>query len=120
MRAKQFNELMVTVRSLMQTQRRKLIDAAKKASTIDDTVTVVNERVTAEYPCPHSNSQHIHRWGCEHAIQRYRCQGCQRTSNSLTGTPLARLKQRSAWIGFAQSMLDGLSVHKASKAAGIH
>ena len=31
-----------------------------------------------------------------------------------------QVKQRGAWIGFAQSMLDGLSVRKAAKAAGIH
>ena len=120
MRAKQFNELLDIVRSLTQTQRRKLIDAAQKASAIDDTVAVINEHVTPEHPCPHCNSQHIHRWGCEDAIQLYRCQDCRRTFNSLTGTPLARLKQHDAWSGFAQSMLDGLSVRKAAKAAGIH
>ena len=96
MRAKQFNELLDSVRSLTQTQRRKLIDAAQKASAIDDTVAAINERVTPERPCPHCNSQHIHRWGYEEAIQRYRCQHCRKTFNSLTGTPLARLKQRIA------------------------
>jgi transposase-like protein len=96
MRAKQFNELLDSVRSLTQTQRRKLIDAAQKASAIDDTVAVINERVTPEHPCPHCNSQHSHRWGYEEAILRYRCQDCRRTFNSLTGTSLARLKQRIA------------------------
>ena len=67
MRAKQFNELLNSVRSLTQTQQRKRIDAALKASAIDRTVAAANERMTPEYPRPHCNS--------------------------LTGTALARLKQ---------------------------
>ena len=66
MRAKQFNELLNSVRSLTQTQQSKRIDAALKASAIDDIVAAANERMTPEYPRPHCNS--------------------------LTGTPLARLE----------------------------
>ena len=67
MRAKQFNELSNSVSSLTQTQQRKRIDAALKAGAIDHTVAAANERMTPE----HSHSH----------------------CNSLTGTPLARLKQ---------------------------
>lgn len=60
------------------------------------------------------------KWGRKDELQRYRCAGCGRTFNSLTATPLARLKNKGAWVGYAEALVDGLSVRKAGKKLKIH
>jgi hypothetical protein len=48
-------------------------------------------------------------------LQRYKCRGCGRTFNALTGTPLARLRQKSKWLAQAEALRDGLSITQAGK-----
>jgi hypothetical protein len=60
------------------------------------------------------------KWGRKDELQRYRCHGCGRTFNSLTLTPLARLKKKRVWEGYAEALVDGLSVRKPGKRPKIH
>ncbi len=48
-------------------------------------------------------------------LQRYRCCGCGRTFNALTGTPLARLRHRERWLPGLDGMLEGKSVLTADQ-----
>jgi transposase-like protein len=64
--------------------------------------------------CPHCGSWHVVRNGQARGLQRYKCRGCTRTFNALTGTPLARLRYRDRWLGQAQVLADGLSITKAA------
>jgi transposase-like protein len=41
-------------------------------------------------------------------LQRYKCRGCQRSFNALTGTPLARLRQKGKWLAQAEVVREGL------------
>jgi transposase-like protein len=41
---------------------------------------------------------------------------CGKTFNALTGTPLARLQRRDAWLRYAR-FGDGVSLRKAAKRA---
>jgi len=41
--------------------------------------------------------------------QRYRCRGCHRTVNRLSGTPLARLRYKAHWLDYLGCMLDSRS-----------
>ena len=43
-----------------------------------------------------------------------KCRGCGKTFNTLTGTPLARLRHRERWLGQTQALIDGLSISKAA------
>ena len=45
--------------------------------------------------CPHCASVNVQRWGTAGGLPRYRCGGCRRTFNPLTGTSLARLRNLS-------------------------
>ena len=54
-------------------------------------------------------------WGKASGLPRYRCQGCGRTFNGLTKTPLAHLRQKEKWQEQAQSMIDGLSTAKTAE-----
>ena len=44
----------------------------------------------------------------------------QRTFNPLTGTPLARLRKKERWLGFAGALNQSLSVRKAAKASKVN
>jgi hypothetical protein len=53
-------------------------------------------------------------------LQRYKCRSCKRTFNALTGTPLARLRQRGKWLAQARALAEGLSVRGAAAQMGVH
>jgi hypothetical protein len=48
-----------------------------------------------------------------------RCRVCGKTSNALTGTPLARLRKREQWLGYAQALIEGVSVRQAAQCCGV-
>ena len=68
---------------------------------------------------PHCTGTQVSSWGSAHGLRRYRCRGCRRSFNALTGTPLARLRRKQVWLGFAAALQQTLSVRKAAKACDI-
>ena len=73
----------------------------------------------AEPACPHCPSTKLQKWGSAHALQRYRCRGCKKTFNALTGTPLAQLHKRELWLQHSQAVIDGLTLRKTSARIGV-
>ena len=62
----------------------------------------------------------MHRCGQASGLQRFRCLGCRRTCNALTGTPLARLRKRERWLPYLQCVLASRTVRDAALATGVH
>src|SRR3954471_8318498 len=60
-----------------------------------------------ERRCPHCG--HGASVGCGQAdrLRRFRCKGCGRSFNALTGTPLARLRKKECWLDFGRSLSEG-------------
>jgi len=73
-----------------------------------------------EINCSHCGSHEIKRWGKRSGLQRYKCKSCNKTFNSLTGTPLARLRKKGRWLNYAHCIKDGDSVRKAALKCGVH
>lgn len=73
----------------------------------------------AEQHCPHCRSAQLGPWGSSHNLPRYRCKSCGRTSNPLTGTPLARLRKREHWLTFAKTLIEGSSVRRSADQCSI-
>jgi transposase-like protein len=71
-------------------------------------------------PCPRCGGVRIHRCGHASGLQRFRCLGCRRSYNALTGTPLARLRKRGHWLPYLQCVLDSRSVRNAAAVTGVH
>ncbi|BCL75068.1 transposase [Jeongeupia sp. HS-3] len=69
--------------------------------------------------CPHCHQPELRPWGSSDGLPRSRCRHCGKTCNALTGTPLARLRQREQWARFAQTLIDGLSVQAAAAQCAI-
>lgn len=69
--------------------------------------------------CPHCENERVVRNGSASGLQRYKCRGCGRTFNMLTGTPLARLRQKSKWLTQAEVLRDSLSITQAGKRLSV-
>ena len=70
--------------------------------------------------CPRCGGLRVHRCGQASGLQRYRCLGCRRSYNGLTGTPLARLRKKEHWLDYLQCVRDSLTVRAAADAVGVH
>lgn len=64
--------------------------------------------------CPHCGHAHMQPWGQSNDLNRWRCKGCHRTFNALTGTPLARLRKREQWLEHGSALVDGVSLRKVA------
>lgn len=72
--------------------------------------------------CPRCGGVDIVRHGLDgRGRQRFKCraQGCGRSFNALTGTPLARLRKPELWLTYARLMMRGLSLKKITEAMPI-
>jgi transposase-like protein len=69
--------------------------------------------------CPCCQGKQLYRHGAKSGLQRFRCRACGRTFNSLTGTPLARLRHKEKWLDFGECMLDSGSVREAAARLGV-
>jgi transposase-like protein len=78
------------------------------------------ERMALGRPCPHCRHPRRHRCGEANGLQRFRCLGCRRTFNALTGTPLARLRKRERWLAYLQCVLESRTVRDAAHLTGVH
>jgi len=78
------------------------------------------EQAARGRPCPHCHCSRSHRCGRASGLQRFRCLGCRRSYNALTGTPLARLRKKEHWLTYLQCVLDSRTVRQAATLTGVH
>lgn len=121
MDAKSFRTWLGQLEQLTPAQRRRARQALNPQTPppAEQAVALANDRAHVLHACPHCLGGHIQRWGRVRGVQRYRCCQCAKTFNALTGSALAHLKRRDAWLGYAKTMLEGLSVRAAARAAGV-
>ncbi|HEX8602620.1 MAG TPA: IS1595 family transposase [Pseudoduganella sp.] len=73
------------------------------------------EEAAGKRTCPHCAGSRCHRCGQANGLQRYRCLGCGRSFNALTGTPLARLRLREKWLPYLQCLIGSDTVRAAAR-----
>lgn len=78
------------------------------------------EQAARGRPCPHCRCPRSHRCGQASGLQRFRCLGCRRSYNALTGTLLARLRKKERWISYLQCVLESRTVREAASIARVH
>jgi transposase-like protein len=117
---KQFQELLNSLDRLSLDQRHMLNEALQVAPEPDKALDLINDRALKSHICPYCQSANAWRWGFKSGVQRFRCKDCRRTYNALTGTQLARLKRRDAWLAYNEAMIQGQSIRKAAKSAHVH
>ncbi|MCK5549071.1 MAG: IS1595 family transposase [Hyphomicrobiaceae bacterium] len=100
-------------------QRAALAEALAGRGSTNDAIALIETRFEAAPACGHCKSENLGTWGRTSDLRRYKCRDCKRTFNALTGTPLAHLRRRDAWLDYARALVDQVSLRKAAKRAGI-
>lgn len=114
-----FVKLLGQLASLTQQQRVQM------RSALDDLPNASTSAVAGVLPgpnvCPHCQAagEQLRPWGHSHGLPRVRCHACGKTSNALTGTPLAHLRKRERWLRYGQALIEGVSVRQAAQCCGV-
>ena len=108
------------VDELTSKQKIKLSDLLQSKDKDNVIIKTLEKRFSDVGHCPHCKHHKFQRWGKAHEMQRYRCNNCMKTFNSVTGTPLARLRKKDKWLCYSKAMIDGLSVRKAAEMCGVN
>lgn len=115
MRKREMKRLMAMVVGLTRLQRRELVMELTTAERRTASVEIIEGRIHLGTGCPHCVGNRIVRNGSANGLQRYKCRDCGKTFNALTGTPLARLRQKGKWLAQAEVLRDGLSIRHAAR-----
>lgn len=120
MRERELKEWLRGLERLTLAQRQQLRQQLVAAVSRDDLAATLQQRRCSHPGCPHCRSPSVVRNGHADGLQRYKCRACRRSFNLLTGTPLARLRQRDKWAAQAEVLQRGLSVRKAAQHLSVH
>ncbi len=116
----EFMQLISTLRDLDHHQRKRLSASLNQVGDEAKVFGLIEACFEGKSACPHCASTDLHRYGCAGGLQRYRCQQCHKTFNALTGTPLARLREKPKWLDYVAAIKQSLTVRQAAADTGIH
>jgi transposase-like protein len=92
--------------------------AARRKAEVVDTIESARSPLLA---CPACQCTRLYRNGHANDLQRFKCTACRRTFNSLTGTPLARLRLKGKWLEYCRTVLDPTTtVRRAAQSLKVH
>ncbi len=121
MKSQNIVELIGVIGELNTKNYSLLKEAIEKRDSIKFVSRLLNNDLIEKIECcPYCKSKSLYKWGVRNDLQRYKCKKCERTFNTLTGTPLAHLHKKGRWLSYAKCILDGLSVRKAASKCGVH
>jgi transposase-like protein len=120
MRGTDFEALLRLIERLSLEQRTSLGRALAAASSESEAVRLLEEAFLAAPRCPHCRAAALQRWGHASGLRRYRCKGCGKTFNALTGTSLARLRKKECWLAYGEALAAGMTLARAAAHCGVH
>ena len=119
MKSQDFQLLVEQLNELSKAQRTALVAALRSKGSNNEALALIETRFAADPCCGHCGSQCFGPWGRANALRRYKCKDCGRTFNALTGTPLAQLHRRDAWLDYARALVERVSLRSAAARASI-
>jgi transposase-like protein len=119
MEAKEFKGFVEQLGDLSAVQRAALVAALAGKGSANEAVALIETRFAVEPACGHCKSERFGSWGKASGLRRYKCKDCNRTFNALTGTPLAQLHRRDAWLDYARALVERVSLRKAAELADV-
>jgi transposase-like protein len=120
MKPKEFRGLVEQLAELSEVQRDGLVATLKAKGWGENVIMLIEARFAAAPCCGHCKSERIGTWGHAAGLRRYKCRECGRTFNALTGTPLAHLHRRDAWLAYACALVDRDSLRMAANRCSIN
>lgn len=120
MDARAFDMFVRLLGTLSSRQMSKVVKLLEHQSAQAKTATVLEKAAAANLECPRCRSKKFYGHGEAHGLHRFRCRVCAKTFNSLTGTPLARLRLKGKWLRYVDCLLMATTVRRAAAAIGVH
>jgi transposase-like protein len=109
-----FSRIVNALSSLSVGMRRELRARIEEMDDAETTRLMIETFGVGAKACPSCGGVARHRHGSSCGLQRYRCLGCGRTYNALSGSPLARLKHRNLWLKYAFALAMQMTVREAA------
>ena len=123
MKAQEFRTLVEQLGDLTLVQRDAIVDALTPEGSGNEVTALIETRFATAPACGHCKSEIISSWGRDGSkatrLKHYMCKSCGKTFNALTGTPLAQLHRRDAWLEYARALVDCVSLGKAAVRANV-
>ena len=98
MKAAELKRLLISVTRLTSGQKAELLAVLDAGGHDDEVRSILESRMIETRVCPHCHGAWVVCNGSASGLQRYKCRTCRRTFNTLTTTPLARLRMKSKWL----------------------
>jgi transposase-like protein len=114
-----FDSYLTQIAQLTRAQCTRVLALLTPAVDQGRTAAVIENAVASRLCCPRCQGKQLYRHGTKSGLQRFRCRACGRTFNSLTGTPLARLRHKEKWLDFGECMLDSRTVRETAARLGV-
>jgi transposase-like protein len=109
-----FSRIVNALSGLSVEMRRELRARIEAMDDAETTRMMIETFGVGAKSCPRCDGDARHRHGSSCGLQRYRCLGCGRTYNALSGSPLARLKRRNLWLKYAFALATQMTVREAA------
>lgn len=120
MKVTEFKHFIAVAKTLDYHERNSLIKVLAHQSDDSHTQQIIENHFEEMHSCPHCKGPDLYRHGIVSGLQRYYCKSCKKTFNALTGTPLARLRQKGKWLTYLDAMLNSLTVRRSATYSGVH
>jgi transposase-like protein len=120
MKAGDFKRFLEQVGQLTKRQRRLLAGMLRPQESSAQVTELIESAVAPAITCPRCGAKKPHRHGMVDGMQRFRCVACGRTFNSLTSTPLSRLRKKPRWLDYLDCILESTTVRAAARLVGVH
>ena len=115
-----FDSLLTGIGALSGLQCTRLLTALTERVAQASAADIIQAAMASKLACPRCQGRCLYRHGEANGLQRFRCRDCGRTFNSLTGTPLARLRHKKKWLAFGECLLDSRTVRDAAARLAVN
>jgi transposase-like protein len=119
MQQARFKKIVEQVPELNHGQRLHLRKKIEHCSDLKEVCDLLEGRIENNPHCPHCQSGDFIKHGFRNNLTRYRCKTCSKTFNTLTNTPLARLRKKHLWISHSQCLLESTALRKVANSIKV-
>ena len=109
-----FRSWLAQVDTLTDEQRLALTAVLSGPPPLAAVTAVIEASPSNDRQCPHCGCERASNRGRADGLRRFRCADCGKSFNALTGTPLARLRKKELWLGFAGALSEGDTVAQSA------
>ncbi|MGZ8095745.1 MAG: IS1595 family transposase [Methylosarcina sp.] len=120
MKSTEFKDLLTAIRECNHDQRKRLTTALNQPTDEIKVLELIEARFDAKRACPYCTCADWYRHGVVRGLQRYYCKHCHKTFNALTGTPLARLRDKRKWLTYLEAMTESCTIRQSAATTGVH